>query len=276
MLQTPSSPPLNRFFEPERLAQVLKAVAFWVFFLLVLTGLRHLQLPGFGTAAAPIAGALLLAAMLILIAGLKTWGGELPESIGLRLHAKIPSQFFVGLCAGIGVVAVMMVVMVTFTSLEIHRSDHDSILAMLGISFLILFVLALMEEVAFRSYPLFKLLQAWGVRPAVYITSIAFAFYHGLAAENLLGPGVWGLFYAWMALKTDSIAMPTGFHVGLNWVQAWLGMKPKYGESIWELSLGSVGGIADAETVGLLMQLVLLLIGIVLVERLISLRSRTD
>ncbi|MEM8685372.1 MAG: CPBP family intramembrane glutamic endopeptidase, partial [Pseudomonadota bacterium] len=102
---------------------------------------------------------------------------------------------------------------------------------------------------------------------------VAFAFYHGLDASNLLGPGVWGLFYGWMALKTNSIALPTGFHVGLNYMQALLGMKPKYGGALWELEIDTQPSVLGAETLGFGLQILLLIIGFVLVERLIRQRQ---
>ena len=164
----------------------------------------------------------------------------------------------------------MIGALLAFTSVEIQFASDFNVFAVLGTSFLILFALALMEEIVFRSYPLFRLDRAWGVRPAIYITSVAFAFYHGFVFESLLGPGVWGLLYGWMALSTRSIALPTGFHLGLNWMQALLGMKPQYSGSIWELRLGNDPGLVDAETLGLVMQLVLLVVGVVLIERFIA------
>ena len=78
--------------------------------------------------------------------------------------------------------------------------------------------MALMEEVMFRGYLLFKLKQAWGTRAAVYFTAIVFGLYHGLVVESLIGPAVWGLVYAWMALVSKGLVLPTMFHFALNWV----------------------------------------------------------
>jgi membrane protease YdiL (CAAX protease family) len=191
------------------------------------------------------------------------------RDIGLSLTPKSLPQFILGVVLGLMLVAGMLSVLVCFTPLEIQASADSEILAVLGASILVIFALALMEELAFRSYPLFRLRQALGIRPAIYLSSIAFAFYHGLALENLLGPGVWGLFFGWMAISSNSIAPPTGFHFGLNWLQALVGMKPQYGASIWELSIGTEAGSVNVETLGILMQLILLVAGILMVENLI-------
>ncbi len=242
---------------------------FWVFFWLVFAGLRAVQLPGLGGNAALLAACFAATALLIFtVFLLRIEGGSL-SGIGLSLAPKRWLQFALGAGLGIIVVAAMIGILFVLTPLEITASPDRKILNVLGASFVVLFALALMEELAFRSYPLFRLRQAWGIRPAIYISSIAFAFYHGLAFESLLGPGVWGLFYGWMAVSTNSIALPTGFHVGLNWLQALLGMKPRYSDSIWELSIGTASGYFETETVGIFMQLVLLVVGLLMVELLV-------
>lgn len=267
--------PLREYLRPGKRSIVFKTIGFWVCFSLLFIGLQHMQLPGLGGAAAPVAAGIVIVAMLLLIVRLLKTDGESLRDIGLCFTSKTPLQFVVGLSLGVAVVAIMIGVLLVLTPLEIRASANSDVLSVLGTSLLVLFVLALMEEVVFRSYPLFKLRQAWGIRPAVYITSVAFAFYHGFAFENLLGPGVWGLFYGWMALSTNSIALPTGFHLGLNWLQALLGMKPRYSGSIWELSIGPGSGFVDVETLGLLMQVILLVVGVFIVEKLVTNRSRT-
>jgi membrane protease YdiL (CAAX protease family) len=241
-------------------------VCFWLLFV----GLQHAQLPGLGSAAAPVAASIVIIGMLLLATGLLRIHGESFRDIGLRFKSKAAMQFVVGFGLGVVVVAIMMALLLVFTPLEIQLSADRNTLAVIGASFLVFFVLSLMEEIVFRSYPLFKLRQAWGIRPAVYITSVAFAFYHGLDIDNLLGPGVWGLFYAWMAISTSSVVLPTGFHLGLNWLQGLLGMKPQYSASIWELSIGPGSGFFGVETLGLLMQVTLLVGGILIIESLVT------
>ena len=186
---------LRGFTKPPNTSIVSKVIGFWALFWLILAGLRIVQLSSLGSAAAPIAAGTTIMLTLTLIAGLlRIDGGSLHE-IGLSLKVrKSLGQFVLGVGLGVAVVAGMFLLLLLLTPLEINASTNRNILAVLGASFVVLFVLALMEELAFRSYSLFRLRQVWGTRSAIYITSIAFAFYHGFAFGNLLGPGVWGLF----------------------------------------------------------------------------------
>lgn len=252
---------------------MLKTAGYFVCFFLLLFGLQHVPLPDLGRAAPAAAAIIIVLVVLPLIALLLKREGWSMGDIGLQAGSGMPTQLALGLGLGLGVVAVMMAMMILLTPLTIAPATSGNTVSSLLSALVVIFILGLMEEIVFRSYPLFRLNEAVGARAAIYVTSVAFAFYHGLAPENVLGPGVWGLFYGWMALKTKSIALPTGFHVGLNWMQALLGMKPKYGGSIWTLSLELGSGVLDAEALGLAMQLVLLVIGIVLVERQVRARS---
>lgn len=246
-----------------------KVFCFLAFFGLVLVGLQTAPLASLGSAAAPVGACIAIVATLLAIVGLlRTDRGSLNE-IGLSFTSRTLPQFVLGLILGIALVAAMLSAMLLLTSLEIESSANSNVFGILGASFVTLFALAMMEEIAFRSYSMFKLRKAWGIRPAVYITSIAFAFYHGLAWENLLGPGVWGLIFGWMAVSTNSIALPTGFHLGLNWLQGLAGMKPEYSQSIWELSIGHSAGYIDVDVMGVGMQVVLLVIGISMIEMLV-------
>ena len=265
----------HQYLRPASIAILIKTVGFWACFWLVLNGLQLLPLPPISGTVAPIVASITIVAILVLIFGLLKIDGGSRHDIGLSFPSKSLLQFVIGIGFGIVVVAIMISALILLTPLEIEASADSEVLAVLGASFVILFVLALMEELAFRSYPLFRLRQAWGIRPAVYVTSIAFALYHGIAFDNLLGPGVWGLFFGWMAISTNSIALPTGFHLGLNWLQALVGMKPQYGASIWELSIGPSSGFIDVETLGFLMQVGLLIAGIFIVENLVSKQGKS-
>lgn len=265
---------MRRSLKSERVTTLTRVLAFWAVFWLVLAGLQVTQISSLGSAAAPVAAGVATVAILVLVAGLLRLDGWTARDAGLNFTPKNLGQFLAGIGLGIVVVAGMITVLLLLTPLDIEASANDDVFAVLAASFVILFALALMEELAFRSYPLFRLRQAWGVRPAIYITSIAFAAYHGIAFENLLGPGVWGLFYGWMAITTNSIALPTGFHLGLNWLQALVGLKPQYSDSLWELSTGAGAGYIGVGALGMLMQTVLLVVGVVIVEMLVAKQKR--
>jgi hypothetical protein len=265
---------LRPYLMSAKTAIVTKVLCFWASFWLVLAGLQTAPLQSLGSAAAPIGACIVMVATLLLIVGLLRMDRGSLYEIGLRFTSRTLPQFVLGVGLGVALVAAMLSAMLLLTPLEIESSANSNLLNIVGVSFVVLFALAMMEELAFRSYSLFKLRQAWGIRPAVYVTSIAFAFYHGLAFENLLGPGVWGIFFGWMAISTNSIALPTGFHMGLNWLQALMGMKPEYSQSIWDLSIGTSSGYIGVEELGFAMQVVLLVVGISIVELLVARQSK--
>ena len=261
---------LREYVQSQQATTVAKSLGFWLIFGLLFLGLQLVPLPFVGASAAAVAGCVAIAVLLLLAFSLLRTDGKTFRDVGIRRNSDVPGHFLVGVGLGFVVVGIMIAIVLALTPVTIQTTPDSNVLAVLLASFLVFFILALMEEIAFRSYPLFRLKEAWGIRPAVYITSVAFAFYHGFAFENLLGPGVWGLYYAWMAFSTKSIALPTGFHLGLNWVQALIGMKPQYSDSIWVLSIGTGSGLFDVEVVGVVLQLVLLAIGVFLVENFIA------
>jgi uncharacterized protein len=82
------------------------------------------------------------------------------------------------------------------------------------------------EELIFRSYLLYKLLQWLGERKAVLITSALFGMYHWFTF-GLLGnfpmmiwiffyTGLWGAMYAYSYTRTGSIFLMIGLHWGWN------------------------------------------------------------
>ena len=255
----------------ERTSGLLVTAGYFTAFFALLIGLQHLQIAGLGGAAIPLTAVIIIFVILALITVLLRRDRASFDSIGITARKALP-QFFVGLVAGLAVCALMIGSLLVLTPLAIGPATSGNTLPALSFAFFVIFLLGLMEEIVFRSYPIFKLDDLAGTRTAVYVTSVAFAFYHGLDASNLLGPGVWGLFYGWMALKTNSIALPTGFHVGLNYMQALFGMKPKYGGALWELEIGTQPSVLGTETLGLGLQIMLLIIGVVLVERLVRQR----
>ncbi len=251
----------------ERTSGLLAVTGYFVAFFALLIGLQHLQIAGLGGAAIVLTAVIIIVAILVLITVVLRRDHASFDSIGITARKAFP-QLFVGLAAGLAVCALMIGSMLLLTPLSIGPATSGNTLPALSFAFFVIFLLGLMEEIVFRSYPLFKLNDLVGTRTAIYVTAVPFAFYHGLDLSNLIGPGVWGLFYGWMALRTKSIALPTGFHVGLNYMQALFGMKPRYGGAVWELSLEPGPGLLETETLGLAMQVVLLVVGVALIEKL--------
>jgi len=153
------------------------------------------------------------------------------------------------------------------SGLEIEASTSQTWVVFLLGSVPVIFFMALMEEIMFRGYLLFKLKQAWGIRGAVYFTSIVFGLYHGLTVESLIGPAVWGLWYAWMALVSRGLILPTLFHFGLMWMQTFFGMKTKYTEGMYTLRIDPNHSGVATDQVGLAMQVVIAVVAMIVIVR---------
>lgn len=186
--------------------------------------------------------------------------------IGLIWTSCTIYRFVQGFVIGVVLIGIMLMVMIGLTSLEVERVAAPDYWNAIGYALLVLLILAAMEEIIYRSYPLVLLQRKVGLRVAIYASSIAFAFYHGFDVMNLLGPGVWGLFFGLAAIKSRGIALPFGFHFGLNWIQSFFGMKTQYASAIWMIVPGTGEGYISAEVLGIILQVVLLITGVVLIE----------
>lgn len=96
--------------------------------------------------------------------------------------------------------------------------------------------LALMEELAFRSYAFIKLEKVTGIWKAQIFMAILFALYHVVGGWSIssafIGPGIWSFAFGLLALQSKGIALPTGFHAGLNLTLAAIGDKD-YMPGLW-------------------------------------------
>jgi membrane protease YdiL (CAAX protease family) len=248
-------------------ATVLRVTLFWGAFWLLLFGLKNVPVllsPALWYLLAGSIGSLgaVFVARALLKSESKTFSG-----IYLAWNAGSLRRFVFGCAVGMTIVGVMLVVIVVLSGLAVESVPNPDYLNALGFSILVLVVLALMEEIAFRSYPLVRLRDAFGVRTSIYCTSLFFALYHGVDAANLLGPGVWGILFGLAAIASRGIALPLGIHFGANWMQSLFGMKTQFATSLWTIVPGPEEGMVSTDVIGLVLQVVLLGIGVLLVEQ---------
>ena len=89
--------------------------------------------------------------------------------------------------------------------------------------------LAMMEEVGFRAYPLWTLVDRWGIWWAQGVVAVAFSLMHIVYGWSigsvLLGVFPSALLYGAVAVATRGIACPLGVHVALNLCQRLIGEK---------------------------------------------------
>ena len=73
-----------------------------------------------------------------------------------------------------------------------------------------------------------------------------------------------------LSLLLRGLALPLGF----NWMQILFGMKTQFATSIWTTTPGTKSGVVTAEDVGLALQLIFLVVGIVLIEFYLKKQSK--
>lgn len=262
-------------FDNQKRKTLLRVSLFWAAFWILLFTLRSIPIP------IPIKyGNLLFGLIATLFTILLVRAFLKPDSktffdVGLAWEAQSLQRFLVGSVAGVVIVGFMLALIILFSGLEVEMRPDPNYWDAIGFSMLVLLALASMEEVAFRSYPLVRLADSFGLRTSIYVTSFFFALYHGLDPVLLLGPGVWGIYYGLAALVSRGIALPLGLHFGLNWMQSLFGMKTQFATSIWTIVPGSGEGVASSDVVGLILQVALLIVGVTLVELYIRRKDRS-
>jgi len=179
-------------------------------------------------------------------------------------------RFIIGFSIGAVIVGCMLLAVFSLTNVSLTRSP-DQFLVPFLLSSLVIVPLALMEEILFRGYPFFRLSNQIHIRWVILITAVMFGLYHlndnTSLISVLLGPGVWGLVFGVAAYISRSIAVSLGIHVAANFLQAIFDMNQNV-SAMWKLSLieDTTQYIIDVETLGLIMQLVLLVGSVIALE----------
>ncbi len=75
------------------------------------------------------------------------------------------------------------------------------------------------------------------------------------------------------SISSRGIALPLGIHLGANWTQELFEMKTQFASGIWQLIPGPTAGPVAVAQVGIALQVVLLVVGVVLSE--LHVRRRT-
>lgn len=181
-------------------------------------------------------------------------------------------KFFKGLLIGTGVFALILLLLIGFTDLTIEKSP-DAWDPLTTFWYLSIIPLALMEEIAFRAYPLIKLNRVFGIRSTQLILAVAFALYHIATGWGIpmafLGPGIWALVFGLAAIWSNGIALPTGIHVALNLIQQLIGMSSSNHTPLWVLKQPdnmTQEAMDHADFIGLLSQILVLAGALVLTE----------
>ncbi len=258
---------------------LIKSLAFIILFisLLMVSGFARSMFPGvYKSIAYGILGS--LAGLLTIWLATKT-DYQTFLSIGLVWERRTPLKFAYGLVIGLGIFILMISALLCFTELHLQYKFNGFTLQTL-IVYLAIFPLAWMEEIGFRSYPLVKLNQAWGVWASQFIIAIAFGAYHILNGWSVFvaftGPFVWAFVFGLAALKSGGIAMSTGIHFSINVLQTVAGFKLNQA-SVWKLDYlpgTAKSAMENTDRIGLLIHIALLLAALLATARYIQKNKR--
>jgi uncharacterized protein len=252
-----------------RLKVIGKAALFCIVFtalLVVFTMFKSYvpqQYERFAHGFAGIAAALLTTAVFLRI-DKRTFA-----SVGLRLEKATLGKFFAGLLIGVVLTALMFFCLVVFGNmkLELHTQGNTATFLLWTLA---LIPLALMEEIAFRAYPLVTVKEKAGLRTSVIVTAFLFAVYHIANGWNMdvsfLGPGIWGIVYGVAAVYSKGIALPTGIHYAANLVQSAIGMGKGFTPLFTLQQREELWSVHSSQLVGVIIQLLLLVVAVACME----------
>jgi hypothetical protein len=192
------------------------------------------------------------------------------SDIGLTFKPDTVVKFFAGLIAGIILMGILAMGVLYFSHVRIEVNPRSNVWHFLFAT-LPLLPLAFMEELGFRAYPLEKLKDKVGIRPAIIITALLFALYHiangWTIANSFLGPAVWGLVFGLAAIYSKGIALPTGIHYAANLTTAAFGAAGNT-VALWTVkqSHDSTANNGETEWITILPSLALLVFAILFIE----------
>jgi membrane protease YdiL (CAAX protease family) len=159
------------------------------------------------------------------------------SDIGLVFQRSTITRFFIGVLLGICIMGLLVSGVLFFTK-TVVSVNPTSTLAEFLLATAPLLLLALMEELGFRSYPLELLRKKIGIRSAIIITSLLFALYHVAMGWSIprafSGPAIWGLLFGIAAIYSKGIALPTGMHYAVNLTTSAFGDKDTKA-SLWTI-----------------------------------------
>ena len=147
-------------------------------------------------------------------------------SVGLRLDRRWARLFLLGALGGCGLMGLMALGAYLGGGFHLARNPQAGLGTLLAGAWLFLAV-AFSEELLFRGYLFQRLCQGIGPWPAQLLVAILFA------AVHWSNPGMAGATRAWASLdlvlagillglcylRTRSLALPIGLHLGWNWAQ---------------------------------------------------------
>lgn len=156
---------------------------------------------------------------------------------GLNFELSTIKKFCIGFVLGFVLITILTFFTAYISGFTVQQNEEGRVLYLFFPTLPTIVVLAFMEEVAFRSYPLITLKNSAGVLPALIVTSILFGLYHvvfGWGFTGFISTTIWGLLFAVLAVYSNGISMPVGFHSAINLAQLTFGLTGN-SSSLWSV-----------------------------------------
>ncbi|MDH4070379.1 MAG: CPBP family intramembrane metalloprotease [Ignavibacteria bacterium] len=184
-----------------------------------------------GTVVA-LAGALLASYLLTRFVNRKPLG-----AIGLWFHAATFREFTAGCILGFLGMTIIFLALLLMNGVEVTFTviEPAGIAAVILVSLFHFASAAMLEEVIFRGYPFQTLIQGVTVLPAVLIMAVLFSAAHffnpNASVFGMINIALAAILLSVAYLKTRSLWLPFGLHLGWNFSQTTLYGLPTSGIS---------------------------------------------
>ena len=147
-------------------------------------------------------------------------------SVGLGLDKIWAQQFGVGVAIGIAQILFAVLLLWVFGGV-ILALDPTRSLQTVGSGLILFSLLAIKEEVLFRGFLFQRLRDGMGLWPTQILLAVLFAAAHwmnpgmhgAIAVAGSLGIFVSAIVFGMAYVRTGSLALPVGIHLGWNWMQ---------------------------------------------------------
>ncbi|MDR1841126.1 MAG: CPBP family intramembrane metalloprotease [Holophagales bacterium] len=169
--------------------------------------------------------------ILIAVALVASWfclklEGQALTSIGLKLNVRFLLEFLAGALSGVLLIVISALIVKLFGGFIWTRNSQVNLSA-LFYALSPFFAISLFEELLFRGYAFQRAVRGLGKTNALLVFGLLFVVVHWS------NPGMTGSVKAWASLniglasvllglawlRTNSLALPIGIHLGWNWAQ---------------------------------------------------------
>ncbi|MGJ1448119.1 lysostaphin resistance A-like protein [Sphingobacterium spiritivorum] len=214
----------------KKVSGYLKVIIFYLFTLLIFIGSSTLT----KQSSLPDLLSLISAAIFTFI--LIYWFVRSDKSLlsknGLGLDKKSIVRFVSGFDIGVIMVLLMTIITLTFSDVTFTRSQTFTP-NILALNIPIFLFVAFREELAFRTYMLWKLKTMTGPVVAMITVTVIFSIEHLLGGYSVvnafLGSGLGAILFGFATLRTGNIALSIGIHFAWNLTHWLFGFKGNTG-----------------------------------------------